>query len=138
MEKWQKEYAVYIGDKTICIMRVDGGSFAANAYRESDEAFRRILGSSFPGLFGDTGEYANAGRSNIRRCESEEEFNKLYSESCDIFKEFDKLYDKLNNNWDIKLMTWEIVKPNLLELRKEYEDMPIDEFVKTIIKYVSK
>ena len=119
-------------------MRVDGGSFAANAYRESDEAFRRIMGSSFPGLFGDTGEYANAGKSNIRRCESEEEFNKLYSESCDTFKTFDKLYDKLNNNWDIKLMTWEMIKPNLLELRKEYEDVSDDEFVRIIINYVSK
>lgn len=138
MEKWQKEYAVYISDKTTCIMRVDGGSFAANAYRESDEAFRRVLGSSFPGLFGDTGEYANAGKSNIRRCESEEEFNKLYSESCDIFKEFDKLYDKFNNNWSINLISWEMIKPHLLELRKEYEDMPIDEFVQIIINYVSK
>jgi hypothetical protein len=138
MEKWQKEYAVYIGGKTICIMRVDGGSFAADAYRESDEAFARIMGSSFPGLFGDTGEYANAGKNNIRRCESEEEFNKLYSESCDIFKAFDKLYDKLNNNWNIKLMSWEMVKPNLLELRKEYEDMPINEFVQIIINYVNK
>lgn len=119
-------------------MRVDGGSFAADAYRESDEAFRRIMGSSFPGLFGDTGEYANAGKSNIRRCESEEEFNKLYLESCDIFKAFDKLYDKLNNNWDIKFMTWEMVKPQLLELRKEYEELPIDDFVQTIINYVSK
>lgn len=119
-------------------MRVDGGSFAVNAYRESDEAFHRIMGSSFPGLFGDTGEYANAGKSNIRRCESEEEFNKLYSESCDIFKEFDKLYDKLNNNWDINFMTWEMIKPQLLELRKEYEDMSIDEFVQTIINCVSK
>lgn len=119
-------------------MRVDGGSFAVNAYRESDEAFHRIIGSSFLGLFGDTGEYANAGKSNIRRCESEEEFNKLYSESCDIFKEFDKLYDKLNNNWDINFMTWEMIKPQLLELRKEYEDMPIDEFIQTIINYVSK
>lgn len=138
MEKWQKEYAVYIGGKTICIMRVDGGSFAANAYRESDEAFHQILGSNFPGLFGDTGEYANAGKSNIRRCESEEEFNKLYSESCDIFKEFDKLYDKLNNNWDIKLMSWEMIKPNLLELRKEYEELPMEKFIETVITYVSK
>lgn len=138
MEKWQKEYAVYISDKTTCIMRVDGGSFAADAYRQSDEAFRQILGSSFPGLFGDTGEYANAGKSNIRRCESEEEFNKLYSESCDIFKEFDKLYDKLNNNWDIKLMSWEMIKPNLLELRKEYEELPMEKFIETVINYVSK
>lgn len=138
MQKWQKEYAVYTSDKTICIMRVDGGSFAADAYRESDEAFRRIMGSSFPGLFGDTGEYANAGRSNIRRCESEEEFNKLYSESCDIFKEFDKLYDKLNGNWDIKLMSWEMIKPNLLELRKEYEELPMEKFIETVINYVSK
>lgn len=138
MEKWQKEYAVYTSDKTICIMRVDGCSFAANAYRESDEAFRRVLGSSFPGLFGDTGEYANAGKSNIRRCESEEEFNKLYSESCDIFKEFDKLYDKLNNNLDIKLMSWEMVKPNLLELRKEYEELPMEKFIEIVINYVSK
>lgn len=138
MEKWQKEYAVYISDKTTCIMRVDGGSFAADAYRESDEAFRRIMGSSFPGLFGDTGEYANAGKSNIRRCESEEEFNKLYSESCDIFKEFDKLYDKLNNNWDIKLMTWEMIKPILLELHKKYEELPMEKFIETVINYVSK
>lgn len=119
-------------------MRVDGGSFAADAYRESNEVFRRIMGSSFPGLFGDTGEYANAGKNNVRRCESEEEFNKLYSESCDIFKAFDKLYDKLNNNRDIKFMNWEMVKPQLLELRKECEDMSIDEFVQSIINYVSK
>jgi hypothetical protein len=138
MEKWQKEYAVYTSDKTICIMRVDGGSFAADAYRESDEAFRRIMGSSFLGLFGDTGEYANAGRSNIRRCESEEEFNKLYSESCDIFKAFDKLYDKLNNNWDIKRMTWEMIKPQLLELRKKFEDVSTDDFVQIIVRYVSE
>lgn len=133
------KYAVYTGTNTTCIMRVDGGSFATDAFMQSDEAFNRIIADTFTGFFGDNGMHANGGRRNVRRFASEEEFNKMYEESCDLFKLVDQILDEVETQKLHRgnICTWELLKPIIPQYVSEH-NLTKEEMIKQIKAYLNK
>lgn len=79
-------YAVYNNGEEDCLVKVTGGYFASNAWMKGDEAFKAIAGRKFGGIFADDGKQSQCDKGNIRRLNSDEEFDNLYQSSCLFFK----------------------------------------------------
>lgn len=79
-------YAVYNNGNGDCLVKVTGGYFASDAWMKGDEAFKAIAGRKFGGIFADDGKASQCDKGNIRRLNSDEEFDNLYQSSCLFFK----------------------------------------------------
>lgn len=79
-------YAVYNNGKENYLVKVTGGYFASDAWMKGDEAFKAVLGHTFGGIFADDGKKSQCDKSNVRRLNSDEEFENLYQSSCLFFK----------------------------------------------------
>lgn len=79
-------YAVYNNGHEDCLVKVTSGYFASDAWMKGDEAFKGIAGRTFGGIFADDGKVSHCDKSNIRRLNSDEEFENLYQSSCLFFK----------------------------------------------------
>jgi hypothetical protein len=83
-------FAVYNKHGIDYLVKVIGGNFASDAWMVSDEEFRKIVGRSFRGLFGDNGECSCCDKSEVRRLVSEDEYNSLRKSACLTFKRMEK------------------------------------------------
>lgn len=79
-------YAVYNNGKEDHLVKVTGGYFASDAWMKGDEAFKAVLGRTFGGIFADDGKKSQCDKGNVRRLNSDEEFENLYQSSCLFFK----------------------------------------------------
>ena len=79
------------------LMRVNGGYFASSAWMISDEAYSKIAGTKFGGLFGDDATTSFVSKFDVRRLRSDEEFEQLYNSSCLNFKIMIKLLDLMSS-----------------------------------------
>ena len=79
-------YAVYNNGKEDYLVKVTSGYFASDAWMKGDEAFNDVAGRKFGGIFADDGKQSQCDKSNVRRLNSDEEFENLYQSSCLFFK----------------------------------------------------
>ena len=89
-------YAVYKNSKgEEYLVKVMGGYFASDAWQKGDSEYSNVVGSKFGGLFGDDGQVSHCNKYSIRRLTSLEEFEKLYADSCLLFKVMLKAFEAL-------------------------------------------
>ena len=139
-------YAVYMNQHGDYLVKVTGGYFASEAFRQSDEAYAEVLGDKFGGIFGDDGKHATCDKRSIRRLASDEEFNKLFESACPAFKFVMKCLDifkerraKITDEQGLINLSWArskfemetCVLPQMLE---KYPDVTPEEYVNMYIK----
>ena len=78
-------FAVYNKDGIDYIVNVMDGYAASDAWKISDEAYNKIAGRSFFGLFGDDGKCVCCDKGQVRRITSKEEYgiSASLSPKCD-------------------------------------------------------
>lgn len=81
-------YGVY---KDSILFLALGGNFASKAWTESDESFAQIAGTSFQACTADDGKVYNIGKYDIRRLQSDEEFETLLKQAHPAFRIFIKV-----------------------------------------------
>lgn len=93
------QFGVY---KNKMLFRADNG-FAAEAWQKSDKLFNDIAAQSFIATTADNCKQWNIGKYNIRRLESQEEFDKLLEKAHPAFKRLvdlwylnEKVYDRIS------------------------------------------
>lgn len=87
-QKTYLNYGVY--KDNILFMALDG-NFASKAWTESDESFAQIAGTSFQACTADDGKVYNIGKYDIRRLQSDEEFETLLKDAHPAFRIFIKV-----------------------------------------------
>lgn len=134
-------YAVYMyNDGKEFIARAMKGCFASTAFIEGDKEYSEILGTKFKALFGDDGMISDAQKSHIRRLVSDEEFEKLYAESCEGFKFMDAIINRINElkptltREQLLHMQVNMAKLDVYSrLHQDYPEYSVEEFVADII-----
>lgn len=84
------KFAVYNSSGKDYLVKVMEGYAASDAWMVSDEAFIKVAGRKFFGLFGDDGRCVCCDKGHIRRLISEDEYNSLREAACITFKRMDK------------------------------------------------
>lgn len=88
------KYGVYTNGKgEEMLFRAMPGTFASDAWLESDEAYLNVAGSRFDAMTADDGKIYNIGRTNIRRVKNLSEVANLTLKACRAFLLADKCYD---------------------------------------------
>lgn len=85
-------FAVYNKDGIDYIVNVMDGYAASDAWKVSDEAYSKIAGRSFFGLFGDDGKCVCCDKGQVRRITSKEEYDRLHKFACLTFKQMEKTF----------------------------------------------
>jgi hypothetical protein len=130
-------YGVY---KDSILFMALGGNFASKAWTESDEAFHQIAGTSFQAVTADDAKIYNIGKYDIRRLNSDEEYEKLLKEAHPAFRIFIKL-EALPKTIR-KSIEWSKYQNTLAavynDIRKDYPNEPESEVEEAVYNLYAK
>ena len=128
-------YGVY--KNSILFMALEG-NFASKAWTESDEAFHQIAGTSFRACTADDGKVYNIGKYDIRRLESDEEFERLWKQAHPAFRVFCTI-EQLPKNTPENYMDWCMYGESIAAVySKLCKDFPFENNEEALIEYYTQ
>lgn len=124
----QETYLSYGVYKDNILFIALGGNFASKAWAESDESFAQVAGTSFQACTADDGKVYNIGKYDIRRLQSDEEFETLLKAAHPAFRIFVKI-EALPKTIS-KNMKWCMYQDSLYavynDLKEKYPDEDVE------------